>query len=189
MSKAIDTLMNEHRVIEKVMNALETLVGRVQAGQPVERQTISQFAAFFKNFADKCHHGKEEDLLFAKLIEHGFPRDQGPLAVMFFEHQAGRSHVGALGEIGIGSEPLSEAEKEQFILNANGFVSLLQNHILKEDRILYPLALESIPVDEMERLAKQFDEFETKVMGAGAHQEFHKLADTLIASFPPQGQS
>jgi hemerythrin-like domain-containing protein len=184
VSKAIDVLMNEHRLIEKVMNALEVFTRSATSGQPVDREPLRQFVEFFRNFADKCHHGKEEDLLFASLMDHGLPREQGPLAVMFFEHGEGRAQVKALEEIGMGCGPLSAEETERLVQNAHAYVSLLRNHILKEDRILYPMAQQAIPVEEMEKLADQFNEFEDKAMGKGAHEEYHRLADALTAAYP-----
>ncbi|MGD0266766.1 MAG: hemerythrin domain-containing protein, partial [Candidatus Methylomirabilota bacterium] len=39
----------------------------------------------------QCHHGKEENLLFKTMVDRGFPRQGGPIAVMLHEHETGRS--------------------------------------------------------------------------------------------------
>lgn len=48
---------------------------------------------FFQVFADKCHHGKEENLLFPELERSGSPKERGPIAVMLAEHEQGQSFV------------------------------------------------------------------------------------------------
>lgn len=184
MSQAIDTLMNEHRVIEHVLTALESAAHQTREGAPLERARVAEFADFFKNFADTCHHGKEEDLLFKKMVDVGFPREQGPIAVMLFDHTAGREHVGALHAIGAASGALTPLERASFIEHADAYVPMLRQHILKEDRVLYPMAVQAIPPAEMAQMATDFEDFERNVMGAGVHEGFHRLADSLIAAYP-----
>jgi hemerythrin-like domain-containing protein len=183
MSQAIEMLMQEHRVIEHVLGALEQAASRTRSGAPLERSRVAEFAAFFRNFADTCHHGKEEDLLFKKMVDADFPREGGPIAVMLADHRAGREHVGSLHSIGGGSGPLTEAERADFVEHADAYAPMLRQHILKEDRVLYPMAIQTVPPQAMAELATSFDDFERNVMGAGAHEGFHRLADSLIDAY------
>lgn len=187
MSRAIDDLMHEHRLIEKVLGSLEAFADAAERGAAVERNTVAQYADFFRNFADRCHHGKEEDRLFVKMAEHGFPKEAGPLAVMYADHRHGRENVAALAALGAGGGPLTDDERGRLIGLARSYASHLRDHILKEDRILYPMALQAIPPDELERLAEEFDAFERDVMDGGTHERFHELAKSLLASYPPGG--
>jgi hemerythrin-like domain-containing protein len=185
MTPAIESLMTEHRLIEQVLGSLETFADNLAKGADAERETVREYAEFFRNFADKCHHGKEEDRLFVKMGEFGFPRDFGPIAVMLSDHAEGRTHVRAIAAVGEGSGPLSEEERNSVIANAQGYIPLLRSHIMKEDNILYPMALQAVPPSEMERLGEDFETFERDVMGEGAHARFHALAEKLIQAYPP----
>jgi hemerythrin-like domain-containing protein len=82
VSKAIDVLMTEHRLIERVLGFLESFALEVKGGLPLERRLVSEYGEFFGRFADACHHGKEEEILFRVMAENGFSTDSGPLAVM-----------------------------------------------------------------------------------------------------------
>jgi hemerythrin-like domain-containing protein len=184
VQKAIQVLMDEHRLIEKVLASLEAYAGEIRGGRRLERSESAGFGEFFRSFADACHHGKEEDLLFRRMIDFGFPSDSGPIAVMLYEHTVGRGHVGALREIGAASGPLTDAEQASFVDHADGYVPMLLSHIQKEDGILYPMALRVLPADELIRLAEQYDEFQTKAVGAAAYEEMQRLAEGLIAGHP-----
>ena len=184
-SKAIDMLMDEHQVILKVLGSLETLADALEKGEQVERGTVKKYAEFLRNFADQCHHGKEEDRLFVKMIEHGFSKKDGPLAVMLHEHETGRTHVRALMAIGEKSGPLSAAESQEVIKHARSFADLLQSHIVKEDRVLYGMAENVIPAPELKKMAEDFEKFELEVTGEGAHEKWHALAQELIKAYPP----
>ncbi len=186
MPRAIDDLMQEHRLIEKVLGALETYAHAVRSGGPAERRAAAAFAEFFREFADRCHHGKEEDRLFARMTENGFPSEQGPIAVMLSEHEEGREHVGALAALGGGSGPLSDEERKTLSGHALAYVPLLRAHIMKEDQVLYPMAQQVLTPEQLDRLAEEFDAFEVEVMGPSRHAKLHALAESLIQAFPPR---
>jgi len=184
MNPVIDMLMQEHRLIERALAALERCGRTLAAGGAVDRSVVRDFGDFFANFADKCHHAKEEDRLFATMVDAGFPRDAGPIGVMLHEHGEGRTHVGALRRIGDVSGPLSADERREVAEHAAAYVPLLRQHILKEDRILYPMAERALPPDAFERMYVDFARFEAEVTGPGEHERFHALAEALVAAFP-----
>jgi hemerythrin-like domain-containing protein len=186
MSQVIETLMHEHRVIEGVLGALDSLADAVARDDAVEREIVADFARFFREFADRCHHGKEEKQLFVALVNAGFPREQGPIAVMLGEHEQGREHVRALAAIGTGRGPLSAEERKLLTAHASEFVFLLRNHIRKEDGVLFPMAETHLAPSTLADLAERFEAFERDVMGADEHERLQALADRLVAAYPPQ---
>ena len=86
-------LRREHRVIERVLRVLRSLVGKFEAGGAFPADDFRDCVKFFRLFADACHHGKEEDLLFPAMEAQGMPHDTGPIAVMLYEHRVGRECV------------------------------------------------------------------------------------------------
>jgi len=112
MTQAVETLMTEHRLIEKVLGSLATFSEGLEPGQPGARENVAEYAEFFREFADRCHHGKEEDRLFTVMGDYGFPSDTGPVYVMLQEHELGRSHVRELADVGGG--PGWPGEFEEF---------------------------------------------------------------------------
>jgi hemerythrin-like domain-containing protein len=185
MHRAITVLMDEHRVIEKVLAALETAVANTEKGAPLERAALRDFAEFFGLFADRCHHGKEEDRLFTAMVAHGFPKEMGPIAVMLADHDEGRRCVGVMRQAGGGQGPLSPEEFASVRLMAQEYIPLLRSHILKEDNVLYPMALQALPDDVLDGLADSYEAFEHEVMGHSEHERLHRLAESLVGSFPP----
>jgi hemerythrin-like domain-containing protein len=184
MNKAIEQMMNEHRLIVRVLGALDTLSQQLACGQPARREDLARFATFFREFADRCHHGKEEDRLFVKMNEHGFPREYGPVGVMLSEHDTGRAHVRALAALGEGSGPLSAEEARTARRNAEAFVPLLLQHIQKEDNVLYPMAMQALPPGELSNLDEICEQFDHEVMKPGEIEALKNLAEELIAAFP-----
>jgi hemerythrin-like domain-containing protein len=185
VQKAIEVLMNEHRLIEQVLGSLETFAAEVEGGLAPQRSLLADYGAFFRDFADACHHGKEEDILFQRMVERGFSRDTGPVAVMLYEHKVGRSHVAVLREAGGGSGPLASVETALVLEYATAFIPLLRTHILKEDRILYPMAVRLLTGPEMDAMETDFEAFEALMRADGSYDRLHGLADRLTAAFRP----
>jgi hemerythrin-like domain-containing protein len=185
MSQAIETLMAEHRFVEKLLGSLQVFVKQLELGQEEARKTIADYAEFFREFADRCHHGKEEDRLFEAMGDHGFPRNAGPLFVMVGEHNMGRARIKELSAIAAGEGPLSPEELGQVEATAGAFISMLRMHIQKEDEILFPAAEKALPSVVLEELATGFEDFERTVMGEGAHERLDALGEKLIGEFPP----
>jgi hemerythrin-like domain-containing protein len=183
--KAIEILMGEHRLIERVLGSLETFAAEVEGGRAAERRVVADYAGFFRGFADACHHGKEEDILFQRMLERGFSRESGPIAVMLEEHRVGREHVGALRRVGEGTGLLSSVDTQIVVENASQFVPLLRTHILKEDRVLYPMALRVLTGPELDAIATGFEALERTWRAEGTYDRLQGLADTLSASFRP----
>ncbi len=177
-------MMQEHELIVEVLAALQAMAEKLAAGKEVARQDVADFGRFFRDFADKCHHGKEEDRLFVKMVEAGFPKDGGPIAVMLAEHDAGRQEVRGLLAIGSGSGPLSEAERARAIECAGQLVPLLYAHIQKENNILYPMAQDTIPPEEFELLDQSCEAFDQEIRGRIDVGELKALAAELMRRYP-----
>jgi len=170
-----DDLMDEHRVIERMLGILTKASNRLEKGQDVDSELYVDAVDFLKNFADKCHHTKEEKLLFEKMMERGVSGEVGPIAVMMREHQDGRGHVKSLEKLS--KEKMSKTTREGLIKSSRAYVDLLSKHIQKEDNVLYPLANQILDKEDQKELEKGFEEVEEKVMGPGVHEKYHHMIE------------
>src|SRR3974390_476213 len=86
---ATDILRKEHDVILKMLDATDAVGRRLVLSEKGLPDPPGGLLDFFLLFADLCHHGKEEDLLFPLLEKKGIPRGGGPIGVMLSEHGRG----------------------------------------------------------------------------------------------------
>lgn len=177
--KATDELKAEHRVIERVIGSLETMAGRLAAGQAVRPQFFLEAADFIKNFADGCHHQKEEGVLFKMLAEHGMPEEDGPLAVMLDEHEQGREFTQGMRQAAERLAAGDPAAGGTVAENAQGYAALLRQHIQKEDNILFVMAERVIPPQAHDQVAQAFERVEHQETGRGVHAKYLALAEAL----------
>jgi len=177
---ATDILSSEHRVIERVIAALEIAVNKIEAGQPVRPGFFIDAADFIKGFADGCHHRKEENVLFIAMSKNGVPVQGGPIGVMLSDHEQGRIFTRGMREAAQKLEQgQNGAAREGLAQNVRGYASLLRMHIYKEDNILFPMANQVIPLDQQGNVAEDFEKVEHEETGEGVHEKYLALAEKL----------
>ena len=93
-----EQLREEHQGITLMLKILEKVCAKMEAQGKVNPDHLERIVEFFRIFADKCHHGKEEDLLFPEMEKAGIPREKGPIGVMLAEHSQGRGFVQGMAE-------------------------------------------------------------------------------------------
>ena len=185
MTRPITILMNEHRLIEQALGSLETLAIEVEGGLALERPVARDYADFLRGYADAWHHGKEEDILFRRMVERGFSEESGPVAVMLHEHRQGRALVGSIAAVGAGAGAVAPGETATFLASALGFVPLLRQHIQKEDNILYPMSQRVLSTAEFEGMLEEFAAFEARAGADGTRDRLEALAERLVSAFRP----
>ena len=185
----IKRLMDEHRVIEHAIDILDKIVTLMEEGKRVETSDIRSIIDFIRTFADKCHHGKEEGILFPKMVEKGVPKEGGPIGVMLEEHEAGRDAVRRMLRAVELMEQGKEDARRDFIRAALDYTTLLRNHIDKEDNVLFPIAKNLFSPEEMDGLMSEFDRVEREDIGEGVHEKYEELIHTLLKKYLHQGRA
>ena len=175
MSQAMDDLSHEHRALLHALELLDALCQRLrhpELGRTVDPQDLLQLTGFFREFADRCHHGKEEDLLFPALAQAGLQPPSALQSALLAEHEQGRQALREMqaqaGEPGPG---LAEA--------AERYAALLRRHIATENEQLLPWVDQQLPPQVLAQLGQDFGQHESRVMGAGRHEELHELLGSL----------
>ncbi len=179
--KATKELRDEHEGIQVMLRVLKVLARKAASGEAYDKEHAGKVIEFLRVFADKCHHGKEEDVLFPELEKAGIARQGGPVGVMLQEHEAGRD---CIRRMAAGLEAGDDAE---FATAAAGYIELLTAHIRKENEVLFKMADQVLPAEKQEAMFRCFERIEAERIGPGVHESFHALMDDLSARYLGEG--
>ncbi len=177
--KPSDILSGEHRVIEQVLNCLEKIAEACRRDGKLDGQSAREAIDFFRNFADRCHHGKEETHFFPAMEAKGFSRETGPTGVMLREHDAGRSYIRSMSETLEAAAAGDVDACAKFFHNAWSYLDLLREHIQKEDHCLFGMANQAFSEEDQQKLLDAFAHVEAAEMGADTHEKYLSLANEL----------
>jgi len=170
MDSPTKILSDEHAHILKVANALAKECDALEDGKGLDKDFFEKAVDFIRNYADKFHHAKEEDILFIELNKDDVGMHCNPIPQMLHEHDIGRNFVKGL------VEGVEKDYKAKVIENARGYAQLLQEHIYKEDNILYPMADEALNEDMQKSILERFKKAEKKRFSEGTEEKYIKLA-------------
>jgi hemerythrin-like domain-containing protein len=182
--KAIQDLRMEHDAVRLTLRVLERIAQKIeQKGTPEDLRHVDQLLEFFSVFVDKCHHGKEEEQLFPALEQSGVARDRGPIGVMLWEHELGRECVKKMKDAFSRIKAGIPQAATDFARSAGDYISLLNQHIEKENNVLFPMAERQLSEATLAELSQGFDRIEVQKIGIGKHEEFHKMIDQLESAY------
>jgi hemerythrin-like domain-containing protein len=177
--KATEQLKAEHQGIKLMLGILGRICDRLEAGEAVNREHPAQVVEFFTVFVDKCHHGKEEGLLFPAMAAAKIPGFEGPIEMLLSEHRSGREYMKAVREAAARYSCGDREAASIITANARAYSKLLFPHIDKEDNVLFPMADAFLPSQKHEELVERFDRIERDRIGDGVHEAFHTLMRRL----------
>ncbi len=177
--KPLELLVHEHDVILGVLDKTEKELRAVRQGAAVDADKFHGVIDFIRNFADYCHHAKEEKILFVKMEKCGIPRNGGPIAVMLMEHDQGRAFVRAAADAVDKAAAGDASARETVVKNLGGFIDLLRSHISKENNILYPMADQVLSEADQAELAAAFERVEKEEIGESVHEKYYRFAEEL----------
>lgn len=178
---AIEMLDKEHKLILLVVLGLHGLGRRLREGKTVELALLREAIVFMREFADRCHHEKEEKFLFPAFVAHGVPLHGCPLDALLHDHKEGRRLV---GELEAAVDNLSDGRDDagnRIVAAIDAIERLYPEHIWKEDAMVFPMAERLFQEDATARLRAQFEAVETH-NAPGSHEHWHAFAARLSAA-------
>lgn len=161
--RATLNLVKEHEVILVALELLEKLACQLDPKATEQAADLERLLDFFRDFADACHHGKEERVLFPALMATGAPHATDVLRGMLDEHEVGRALVqrirSGLQDVRYG-HPDAAVEVRKA---AWDYRHLLSAHISREDHVLFPMAERHLSEMGKASLVVQFEQIEGEV--------------------------
>lgn len=161
MSRLIATLMEEHQEILRFVEELKEMCRNLMEDGVFEEAKFREGILFIREFADKAHHQKEEQILFRAMMENlGAVAEKLVKGGMLVEHDLARLHVAELEKAvdAYSKNPTAE-NKLDIIGNAMGYCYLLKRHAQKEDQVVYPFARRSLSADILQKLDEEAERY------------------------------
>jgi hemerythrin-like domain-containing protein len=182
---AIQIMIDEHQVILRVLDALDGFAAAV-GDTPGDKLELGRFVTFIREYADERHHGKEEHVLFTAMARNGFPPEQGPVGMMVFEHEEMRKLVSELRALAEQGAAWSSSDRERLTESAMSYTAMLREHIMKENEMLYPMAMEHLPPPVQDQIDDECAALDDRRASAGTDATLEKLAAELVATYAPR---
>jgi len=175
--KPIGPMMWEHRLIEKMLQLFDGEIKNINENKKVDTVFIDTAVDFIRTYADRTHHGKEEDILFRDLAKKELSSEHIRIMnELIDEHTYARKTVGKL-----------VAAKERYLTGENTSQEVIgclkelaqfyPQHIEKEDKHFFYPCMEYFTREEQNAMLLEFNEFDRKMI----HEKYKKVVEGLKA--------
>ena len=175
------SLRNDHKLIEKVLNALIATVSLLEDGKKIPKEILLPTIDFTQNFTDVCHHKKEEDVLFPALGKAGLPTEMGPIPRMLEEHKITKQLAGKLENTS--NQYLESGDSNELINSLKMYIEHVNEHLWKENNRLFMMADARLNyvATEIDKNLKDVEDSKLSQIGK-TRNEYEKLVDDLEKS-------
>lgn len=177
-------LMIEHRIIEKMISLIGVAVPIIEKSQTFDGRLIDTFVDFIRNYADRCHHGKEEEIFFRDLGRKKLVEEHRQIMSELIEdHKWARKKVSLLLQA---KDEFVEGRKEALstvVECLKEIADFYPKHIEKEDKHFFLPSMDYLSDSERDRMLEEemdFDkEFIHKVYKEKTQQVKHALENQI----------
>lgn len=177
---AIQLMMEEHKNIKRALSVIRKISIGVLNGCEVPFEDFNRIIEFVRNYADKHHHNKEEEVLFKKMREDiGEALVEAPITGMLVEHDFGRLFIKNLEDALERVKNGDMDSRVDIIANAVGYSDLLNRHIDKEDKVIYTFARRSLKEDAMKYVNESCEKIEQTAENDKLQNKYISIVEEL----------
>lgn len=176
-------LRSEHRAVSRMLDILDGVAASSRRGERLSTADLSQIVEFLHVFVDKCHHTKEEQLLFPAMRMAEVSGADGALGGLLADHVRGRDAAARLGSLVLLRDTAEESARTELADTIDDYTQLLRSHIVREENECFDPADRELPSAVQEQLADGYERIEREVVGDGVHEGFHALLERLSDSY------
>jgi len=169
-------LMIEHRLIERMIALVEGALARIESAGEVDPALVDTAVDFIRTYADRTHHGKEEDILFRDLAERDLSAgDRRLMRELIAEHVHGRETTAALVAANDRYRKGDAAALADVAAALRALVAFYPQHIAKEDEVFFPAARGYLTDEEDQAMLAEFRRFDAGMI----HDKYRSLVEGL----------
>ena len=179
----IGPLMIEHRLIERLLNLMAREFERIKANIEVDPEFafvdpvfIDTAVDFIRTYADRCHHGKEEDLLFKALAEKDLsPEHRRIVDELIQEHVWAREATAGLVKAKEGYLLEKPGALDDLMEHMGKLVEFYPRHIEKEDKHFFIPCMAYFSEAEQADLLARMQEFDRLMI----HEKYRGVVESI----------
>lgn len=169
-------LMIEHRLIERMLLAIKSVLVKIESKHKVDPVFVDIAVDFIRVYADRTHHGKEEDILFRELNKKSLDeKDQQIMKELIEEHVFGRQTTKALVEANTRYRNGDDTALTEITDTLQTLVEFYPKHIEKEDKVFFPSSRKYFSDEEDQAMLKEFYDFDRKMI----HEKYESVVEGL----------
>lgn len=177
---ALQLMVDEHKYIKRMLKVMRNACSNILQGGIIDFTDFYLMIDFVRSYADNHHHGKEEKMLFSRMLDELGPTAEKLIRFgMYVEHDLGRLFIKDLEEALKKVREGDETAIIDIIANAVSYTNLLYRHIDKEDSVVYTFAEKNMSHESLLAINEECEKYEEEMTNQKVQQKYIDLVETL----------
>lgn len=177
-------MVEEHKYIKRMLVVIRKACIEIMNGKEIDYEDFEKMIDFVRNYADNHHHGKEEKILFNRMIDEiGGAAEKLVRFGMLVEHDLGRLNMKNLQEALLKVKEGDPDAKVDVIANAVSYTHLLYRHIDKEDNVAYPFAKRELSDETIDKINHECNDYEEEMKKVGVQNKYIEMLTLLEGKY------
>jgi len=169
-------LMIEHRLIERMISIIKDVLAQIESTRKVDPVFVDTAVDFIRTYADRTHHGKEEDILFQDLSKRALSaKDQQVMEELIEDHVFARQTTKALVEANTRYRNGDKSALADIADRLRTHAKFYPKHIEKEDKVFFPAVRAYFTDEEDQAMLAEFWEFDRRMI----HEKYRSVVEVL----------
>jgi hemerythrin-like domain-containing protein len=169
-------LMIEHRLIERMIGIIKRTLSQIEKNEKVDPVFVDTTVDFIRTYADRTHHGKEEDILFRDLKKRELSgEDERLMNDLIEEHALGRKITKKLIDANDRYRNGDKSALAEIAAHLSSLADFYPKHIEKEDKVFFPAARRYFSEQEDQAMLHEFWEFDRKMI----HEKYTSVVEAF----------
>lgn len=173
----LEVLNAEHALIRQYLDKLAYATEKLERGEQPPKEFFDKAVQFARTFVDKHHHFKEEHVMFTWLAQQKTGVFDGPVDALRYQHERSRQRISQISESLAGYAEGEEEKVTVLLENLASYISMLRQHIHREDHFFYPLVRKQLSESESRIMLEEFEKADRK-----AGKDFLEQSRNLVLS-------
>lgn len=186
---ALNSLIEEHRIIGQLIDALQEYARRLRHDEGADAADLAHFSKVFRELADEIHHEKEEGILLPILARNGFHWDTGVLPEVRRDHRQERYLLEVLQQAAFQEGGWTNYDRQRIVATALALVEFQRNHMELENRQIFSEVPGRLSAEVLAQLEAELDGFDAYVRQSGRYEQLSSIIAALISRYPPGGDA
>jgi hemerythrin-like domain-containing protein len=172
-------LKKEHETVKRVLDIMERFCKEIETTGRADTEQLDQLMEFLIVFVDRCHHGKEEDVLIPEMESAGLLKGKIITDDIQTQHSEGRKLITEMKDCLSAYKNGDSEALRSFMTHARDYITILSPHMEKENTDLFWIADQGLSEDTHKKMLVRFEVIEKERIGPGKHEEFNKMIEHM----------
>jgi len=179
-----ENLIKEHKEINELLEIMSKIAAKIKSKDVFYPTDVEEIIDYLIIIIDKSHQGKEDEVFYPELMSTGISKETEPLSIINYEHVLAKRYLKEISSCVVNCKIGNDFSGDLLADSLTNYVIVIQNHIKREEEIVFPIANEVFSEEKQHEILQRFEVIDQQNITHSFLERFNKLLNKLKSKYP-----